>query len=69
MQDEGELNLVNTQDEYTHKASERLDLAKRTDGGADSGSNKFFTITMLWLRLAEEIERQNRFDTPSHDRT
>jgi len=60
---------VNTQDEYRHKASECLDLASKTDAGPGSAWNKFMAMAMLWLRLAEESERLNRFDAPSHDRT
>ena len=60
---------MNAQDEYGHKASECLDLASKTDAGPGSAWNKFMAMAMLWLRLAEESERLNRFDTPSHDHT
>jgi hypothetical protein len=60
---------VSAQDEYRHKACECFDLASRRVGGTDTAWNKFMAMAMLWLRLAEESERSNRFDTPSHDRT
>ena len=60
---------MNAQDEYRHKASECLDLASKADAGPGSAWNKFIAMAMLWLRLAEESERLNRFDTPSHGPT
>jgi hypothetical protein len=56
-----EWNSVSTQDEYRHKASECLDLASKTVAGTDSAWHKFMAMAMLWLRLAEESERLNRF--------
>ena len=69
MEDYAEWNPVNAQDEYRHKASECLDLASKSDAGTGGAWNKFMAMAMLWLRLAEESERLNRFDMPSHDRT
>jgi hypothetical protein len=68
-EDYGEWNPVNAQDEYRHKASECLDLASKTAAGTGGAWNKFMAMAMLWLRLAEESERLNRFNTPSHDPT
>ena len=54
--------------EYRNKASECLDLASKTDAGADDTWNQFLGMAMLWLRLAEASEKSNRFDTPGRDR-
>ena len=54
--------------EYRNKASECLDLASKTDPGADGTWNKFLGMAMLWLCLAEASEKSNRFDTPGRDR-
>ena len=52
---------MDARDEYRHQASECLDMARRTDGDR----NVFLAMAMLWLRLAEEIERAHRFDAAS----
>jgi hypothetical protein len=60
-------NLVDAGDTYRNKASECFDLARRSDGGADGTWNKFLTMAMLWLRLAEETERENRLGAAGRD--
>jgi len=56
---------VNARDEYRHKASECLELAGRTG----SEGTMFLAMAMLWVRLAEEIDRVYRFDTTSRNPT
>ena len=62
-------NLGDARDNYLNKASECLDLARGADGRRNGAWNKFLTMSMLWLRLAEEAERRNRLDATNRDRT
>ena len=55
-------------DQYRRKATECLELARKTSSSADKAWHRFLGMAMLWLRLAEQSERSNRFETTGADR-